>query len=107
MRSSSWMRSRRCRLVWRSIGHPGCGILRDVPIQVLSARINAMSLDELQIMARAWNGLLQQAGLHIAWTEAVWCYSAPDTLEATLISLGEDGTLEEMSPVASLPSATL
>ena len=32
-------------------------------------------------MARAWNGL---QGLRIAWQEAVWCCSAPDTLEANI-----------------------
>ena len=32
-------------------------------------------------MARAWNGL---QGLRVAWQEAVWCCSAPDTLEANI-----------------------
>ena len=41
-----------------------------------------MSLAELQIMARAWKGHLEQAGLRIAWEEVVWWCSATDTLEA-------------------------
>ena len=36
-------------------------------------------------MARAWNELLEKAGLRIAWEEAVWCSSAPDSLEATVL----------------------
>ena len=35
-------------------------------------------------MARAWNELLEQAGLRIAWEEAEWCSSALDSLEATI-----------------------
>ena len=45
----------------------------------------AMSPAELTSrMARAWNDLLEKAGLRIAWEEAVWCSSAPDSLEATV-----------------------
>ena len=43
-----------------------------------------MSSAELQRMARAWNDLLKQAGLRIAWQEAVWCWSAADNLEAAI-----------------------
>ena len=39
---------------------------------------------ELKCMARAWNELLEKAGLRIAWKEAVWCTTAPDSLEAKL-----------------------
>ena len=35
-------------------------------------------------MARALTELLEKAGLRIAWEEAVWCSSAPDSLEATI-----------------------
>ena len=42
----------------------------------------AMSPAELECIARAWNELLGKAGLRIAWEEAVWCTSAPDSLEA-------------------------
>ena len=46
--------------------------------------IIAMSPAELECMARAWNELLEKAGLRIAWEEAVWCSSAPGGLEATI-----------------------
>ena len=42
----------------------------------------AMSPAELECIARAWNELLEKAGLRSAWEEAVWCTSAPDSLEA-------------------------
>ena len=35
-------------------------------------------------MARAWNELVVRAGLRIAWKEAVWCTSTPDSLEAKI-----------------------
>ena len=44
----------------------------------------AMSPAELTRMARAWDELLEKAGLRNAWEEAVWCSSAPDSLEATI-----------------------
>ena len=31
------------------------------------------------------NGLLEKAGMRIAWDEAVWCSSALDSVEATLV----------------------
>ena len=43
-----------------------------------------MSPAERQRMARAWNELLEPAGLRTAWHEAVWCCSATDTLEAAI-----------------------
>ena len=46
--------------------------------------IIAMSPAEFKCMARAWNELLEKAGLRIEWEEAVWCSSAPDSLEATI-----------------------
>ena len=46
--------------------------------------IIAMSPAELKCMARAWNELLEKAGLRIPWEEAAWCSSAPDSLEATI-----------------------
>ena len=46
--------------------------------------IIAMSPAEIKCMARAWYELLEKAGLRIAWGEAVWCSSAPDSLEATI-----------------------
>ena len=48
-----------------------------------SCRIIAMSRAELQRMARVLDELLQDAGLRIAWQEAVWCCSTTDTLDAT------------------------
>ena len=45
----------------------------------------AMSPPELKCMARAWNELLEKAGLRIAWKKAVRCTSAPDSLEATIV----------------------
>ena len=47
--------------------------------------LTAMSPAELRCMARAWNELLEKAGLRIAWEEAVWCTSAPDSLEAKIV----------------------
>ena len=44
----------------------------------------AMSPAELRCVARAWNELLVRAGLRIAWKEAVWCTSAPDSLVANI-----------------------
>ena len=44
----------------------------------------SMSPAELKCMARAWYELLEKAGLRIAWEEAVWCSSAPDSLEAPI-----------------------
>ena len=44
----------------------------------------ATSPAELKCMARAWNELLDKPGLRIGWEEAVWCSSAPDSLEATI-----------------------
>ena len=44
----------------------------------------AMSPAELRCMARAWNVLLVRAGLRIAWKEAPWCTSAPDSLVAKI-----------------------
>ena len=41
----------------------------------------AISPAELRNMARAWKELMQQAGLLLAWQEAVWCCSATDGLE--------------------------
>ena len=46
--------------------------------------IIAMSPAEIKCMARAWYELLEKDGLRIAWGEAVWCSSAPDSLEATI-----------------------
>ena len=43
-----------------------------------------MSPAELQCTARAWNELLVCAGLRIAWKEAEWCPSAPDSLVANV-----------------------
>ena len=47
--------------------------------------LTAMSPAELRCMARAWNELLEKAGLRIAWDEAAWCSSAPDRLEAEIV----------------------
>ena len=44
----------------------------------------AMSPAELRCMACAWNELLGKAGLRIAWKEAPWCTSAPDSLAANI-----------------------
>ena len=44
--------------------------------------IIATSPAELQCTAQAWNGLLKRAGLRVAWQEACWCSTAPDTLDA-------------------------
>ena len=49
-----------------------------------------MSPAELKCMARARKQLLVKAGLRSAWEEAVWCSSAPDILEATIVV---DGTV--------------
>ena len=48
------------------------------------AGLIAMSPAELRCMAPAWNELLVCAGLRIAWKEAVWCTSAPDSLVANI-----------------------
>ena len=50
----------------------------------LTCWLIATSPAELRCMARAWNELLVRAGLRIAWKEAVWCTSAPDSLEANI-----------------------
>ena len=41
----------------------------------------AVSPAELKCMARAWNELLEKTGRE----EAVWCSSAPDSLEAKIL----------------------
>ena len=45
----------------------------------------AMSPAELKCTAGTWDELLEKAGLRIAWEEAVWCTSAPDSLEAKIV----------------------
>ena len=45
--------------------------------------LTAMS-PSVRCVARAWNELLVRAGLRIAWKEAVWCTSAPDSLVANI-----------------------
>ena len=46
--------------------------------------LTALSPAELRCVGRAWNELLVRAGLRIAWKDAVWCTSAPDSLEANI-----------------------
>ena len=78
-------------------GHSGGSFLRDASIQEMEGEagypwttptwrlllfaddcwIIVTSPAELRCMARAWNELLERAGLRIAWQEAVWCPSAP------------------------------
>ena len=41
--------------------------------------IIALSVVELQTMARVWYEFLKQAGLHIDWREAVLCTTSQDT----------------------------
>ena len=44
----------------------------------------ATSPAELRCMARAWNELLVRARLQVAWKEAVWCTSTPDSQVANI-----------------------
>lgn len=46
--------------------------------------IIAMSITDLQTMANARNDFLIQAGLHIDWSEAVWCTTAHDSLTGSV-----------------------
>ena len=50
-------------------GHVGLLLFADICWNI------AVSPAELQRMSRAWNELLERAGLQIAWQETAWCCS--------------------------------